>query len=825
MRFIQHSDTFFGTGTPRQRLRWLWRSIGTMLRTPGSAQGRGQLAEFLFEVLRYIWKHFLIIVLLLLPVLLIVGMPQGRDLILNLLHSSAQVGMPGYVVRVMWFLLMLGLLAYAIWAIPGFYQRKEAADQRLAETGNAMPSWLRARSTSSDFLRVLAVLPMLFYGWAFIWVIRVEQVHKVLYWCGNGLLGLLILLYAVGVVYGWRKLRHVGWLILLVMFIIPLGFSALLDRFPDKPEFAYAVLGNGLLLISLLVFILFHRWERAVTTPDQPQLKAFLDKWSDRWYYAALALVTLGAIVLSLWRNTLCMTTIPVLVFFTAAYVLLIHLGLYLFMKVKATGKLIMLGVSAVIAAFIFFRPSQAHYVYLVPRSEEQPMLELDTFISHWVERQEAVSADSMFTVYLVAGEGGGSRAGFWTTRMLTLLDSVSNQEFSNKLLALSTVSGSSAGASAWLKWIKVREDEAIPLRPAQEDSINHFLARLVFSNNFVTGGIIDLLTRDLVQSANGFTWRRRNNRNLRLQEEENLGFMQALRRRPLRVGETYRPLPPRTEELELGGDIGTIPNYHFLPLSSLYYRPDGGIDTRMPLIFFNTTHMQTGRRGVAAPVRLDTTRFFHAMDVVAEVEAQTGKTLALGTANNLSELFPVFSAFSYLDGVGNFMDGGSYENKGLTTILEVRETLREKLAVRGYDAVRIVVLALENGNALSEADRRKWQEPVHQLPAMISQAATQPFEAHTAAARARAGMLLRNHPRDTILFLSLAQYAPYVMVQGKQDTTRRMDFPLARDLSASTVDSMEVAARKALQHILPLLRLVDPATFAREIKIEGNAQ
>lgn len=814
MRFIQHTDTFFDLVSPRQRLRWLWKSIGTILRTPRSVQGRSQLAEFLFEVLRYIWKHFLIIVLLLLPVLLIVGMPQGRDLILNLLHSSAEVSMPGYVVRVMWFLMMLVLLAYAIWAIPGFYKRKEVADQRLTDTEDPLQSLLRARSTSSDFLRVLAVLPMLFYGVAFIRVIPVEHVHEVLYWSVNGLLGLLILLYAISVVYGWRKLKHIGWLILLVMSAIPLGFSALLDRFPDKPEFAYAVLGNGLLLISLLVFILFHRWERAVKTQDHSKLKAFLEKWSDRWYYAALALVTLAAILLSQWKNTMCMTTIPVLVFFTACYVLLIHLGLYLFMKVKATGRLIMLGASAIIAAFIIFRPSQAHYVYLVPRSEEQPMLELDTFISQWVDRNRADSTDSILTVYLVAGEGGGSRAGFWTTRMLTLLDSVSDQAFSGKLLALSTVSGSSAGASAWLKWLKVREDEDIPLRSTQKDSINMVLARMVFSNNFVTGGIVDLLTRDLVQSANIFTGPRRNNRNLRLQEEENLGFIQALRRRAMRVGDTYRPLPPRTKELALGGDIGTIPNYHFLPLSALYYRPDGGIDTRMPLIFFNTTHMQTGRRGVVAPVRLDTTRFFHAMDVVAEVEKQTCKTLALGTANNLSELFPVFSAFSYLDGVGNFMDGGSYENKGLTTILEVRERLREKLAAWGYDAVRIVVLALENGNALSEDERQKWKEPVHQLPAMISQAATQPFEAHTAAARARAGMLLRNHPRDTILFLSLAQYAPYAVVQGKQDTTRRIDFPLARDLSTSTVDSMEVAAQKALQHILPLLRSTDPATF-----------
>jgi hypothetical protein len=828
MRFVTQTHTFFTTDSPRHRLIWLFRAIRAIVLSMGNARGRGVLAGHIFEVFRYIWKHFPIIVILLLPVLLITLMPQGRDLILNLLHSSQEAGLPGYLVRVIWFLLMLALLAYAIWAIPRFYQEKETDDRTRArasgEPADGAASLLRAQSTSSDFLRVLAVLPLLFYGLAFIHVIRVEHVDKVIYWAINGLISVAILLYSLGFVYGWRRLRSIGWLMLGVVFLIPFGFASFLTWTPGKPEFAYAVLGHGLLMMACLLFILFHRWERVFSSPDQSKLQEFLEKWADRIYYGTLILVLAGSTILALWPNTMCMTTIPVLVFFTATYVFLIHLGLYIFMKLKASGKLVMLGLIAVVLLIFFLHPSKAHYVYLVPRDEQKPALEMDAILNAWLDHQPDLEQDSTYTIYLVAGEGGGSRAGFWTTRVLTLLDRDSDYAFADKLLALSTVSGSSAGASAWLKWRKFRKDRSEALSPMLRDSINDHLARLVFTNNFVTGSIIDLLTRDFVQSANFFTGPRRNNRNLRLQIEENLGFLQALRRQPLQTSETLRPLPPLDGDIALSPDLGSMTNYHFQPLPALWYDREGQWDYRIPLAFFNTTHMQTGRRGVVAPVRLDSSHFFHAIDVREEVEKRNGgQTLTLGVANNLSELFPVFSAFSYIDQVGNFMDGGSYENKGLTTILEVWAHLRETLDRRGLEAVNIVVLALENGNVSDNGT--KWTRPVHQLPAMLSQAARQPFEAHTAAARAKAEVLLKAHPRDTILFVSLADHAPYVLKNGEPDTTRRMEFPLARDLSGPTVDSMESAAMRAREALLPILRTLDPATFSGEVKIKRDAE
>jgi hypothetical protein len=824
MRFVTQTHTFFTTDSPRHRLIWLFRAIRAIVLSMGNARGRGVLASHIFEVFRYIWKHFPIILILLLPVLLITGMPQGRDLILNLLHSSEGAGLSGYLVRVIWFLLMLALLAYAIWAIPRFYQEKEIDDRTRAsgELADGAASLLRAQSTSSDFLRVLAVLPLIFYGLAFIHVIRVEHVDKIIYWTINGLIGFSILLFSLGFVYGWRRLRSIVWLMLAIILLIPFGFASLLTWIPGKPELAYAVLGNGLLFIACLLFIMFHRWERVFLSPDQSTLQEFLEKWADKLYYGSLILVLAGSTALALWPNTMCMTTIPVLVFFTATYVLLIHWGLYCFMKIKASGKLVMLGVLAGVLLIFALHPSKAHYIYLVPRDEHRPVLDMDDWVDRWLDLQLAHTPDSAFTIYLVAGEGGGSRAGFWTTRVLTLLDQASDYAFSDKLMALSTVSGSSAGVSAWLKWRKFREDRSEALSHMLRDSINDQLARLVFANNFVTGSIIDLLTRDFVQSANLFTGPRRNNRNLRLQIEENLGFLQALRREPLRTFETLRPLPPLDGDIALSPDLGTMTNYHFQPLSALWYTQEGVADLRIPLAFFNTTHMQTGRRGVVAPTRLDSSYFFHAIDILKEVEKRNGRqTLTLGVANNLSELFPVFSAFSYIDQVGNFMDGGSYENKGLTTILEVWAYLREALDRRRLEAVNIVVLALENGNVSDNGT--KWTHPVHQLPAMLSQAARQPFEAHTAAARSRAEVLLKAHPRDTILFVSLADHAPYVLKNGEPDTTRRMEFPLARDLSGLTVDSMETSVMRAREALLPILRTLDPATFSGEIKVKRD--
>jgi len=83
--------------------------------------------------------------------------------------------------------------------------------------------------------------------------------------------------------------------------------------------------------------------------------------------------------------------------------------------------------------------------------------MHLTKYITGWLNQRKKNTAN----IYLVAGQGGGSRAGFWTSAILSRLDELSkddyNTSFYNNCLALSTVSGSSVGASLFLNAKKAR--------------------------------------------------------------------------------------------------------------------------------------------------------------------------------------------------------------------------------------------------------------------------------------------------------------------------------------------------------------------------------
>ena len=52
----------------------------------------------------------------------------------------------------------------------------------------------------------------------------------------------------------------------------------------------------------------------------------------------------------------------------------------------------------------------------------------------------------SPFPIVLVAGEGGGSRAGFWFSQNMIDLDDATNGKFREHVFSISTVSGSTVG-------------------------------------------------------------------------------------------------------------------------------------------------------------------------------------------------------------------------------------------------------------------------------------------------------------------------------------------------------------------------------------------
>ena len=104
-----------------QRSKALWQAISTGFSRFWNDGGWDALSDEVFNILRYSWRHGIILLLFILPVYLLIGMDQGKDLIFNMLHPEGKGVWMNSLVRTIWFLLMLTLTAFSIWAIPGIY--------------------------------------------------------------------------------------------------------------------------------------------------------------------------------------------------------------------------------------------------------------------------------------------------------------------------------------------------------------------------------------------------------------------------------------------------------------------------------------------------------------------------------------------------------------------------------------------------------------------------------------------------------------------------------------------------------------------------------
>ncbi len=788
-----------------QRLKALWQIIAEQCKAWRRIAGWNEEAGLILDFFKFVWKHILLIILILIPVLLLWMMDQGRDLILNVFRTQGGgMNLSDYV-RMVWLLAMLGLQAYAIWVIPNFYIQAEVKLKKKIDM-------LRAQgisedqlpvggtiSMSSNFLRLLAILPFMLYGITFAIRVEVTNDWKIGYWLVNAIVSIVILLGGICIAYGQHRIRNLVYVLLSVIVFIPIGFAFFLGNWPERPELGYALLGNSLFICAILLFAIFHRWEQRFDESDDPHHLNQLS-WRGVLIYKAVGIVVLLiAFGLVLWPNTMRMATIPVLIFFVAAYILIINLITYRFKLFTSPQKILAYSGIGLLLFLMNIRPSKGHYVHLVKDRLEYPRADYLSYQSEWIAARLTADSTCAPVFYLVAGEGGGSRAAYWTSRLLGKLDSVSGYQFSEQVFAVSTVSGSSAGSSAWYKLLRFRDQRQ--LSSDDMDSIIRRFSERTFGHNFVTGSIIDVLTKDFFKLFLTKIWR--SDRNLRLQEEENFGFLFGLGRKNVDVRNTYQGGTAHADSLHVPGkNIPAIPNLHFTGLPELYVKKGNELETRWPLLMFNTTHMRTGRRGIVSPFVLDESVFIDAIDVISGLnqngqERTKGKTIALGTANNLSELFPVFSAFSYVDGVGNFMDGGAFENKGLTTILDVYSSMRSQLDSL-CPAARIVVLAMENGNASTELPTN----PLHQSPAMFSQAASAPFTSQTEAARKRAIRMFGSDNKDRLIFLSLFDHEV-----GNQ-------IPLARDLSRESILLMDRAAAIEVDSTVNQLRRIDIRLF-----------
>ncbi len=287
----------------------------------------------------------------------------------------------------------------------------------------------------------------------------------------------------------------------------------------------------------------------------------------------------------------------------------------------------------------------------------------LTDYFDRWLESRQLAAGDTL-AVYLVSGQGGGSRAAAWFFMAMNYLDSTESKagrRFSDQVFSISTVSGSTSGAAMYLadRHLNVPKDAA---------SVVPRL-KTIYARNYLSSSFWGALVGDGFEGAKyevtGWLRGKRapfpKDRNHYFQQEEVAGYAAAT------------PLHEK-------GDIDGFFNGDYL---APYLADSAALGTALPLFFVNSAIVERGERGVFAPV--DLASFSLATDLYGLFRRYHPQyRIPLVTCVNQSQAFPIINAYNYLDGAGRLLDGGIYENSGTATTLEIYETLRRHVESGG---------------------------------------------------------------------------------------------------------------------------------------------
>ncbi|SHN38532.1 hypothetical protein [Chitinophaga sp. CF418] len=438
------------------------------------------------------------------------------------------------------------------------------------------------------------------------------------------------------------------------------------------------------------------------------------------------------------------------------------------------------------------------------------------------------------YPIILVAGEGGGSRAGMWFSQNMINFDYYTRGEFRKHIFSISTVSGSSVGLSTLFAFWQQNGTAT------DVDSSWLHLPSMVYKNNFVGSSISGLLFTDLWKALLPLDISS-DDRNSELQNEEALYTQQAC------------------NEISGGKSTDMILKKNFM--SFFYNRDKNGLTLRVdrPLVFINTCRSNDGRRGIFSPVKLSNDYFNDAIDIIGylyedsicdfsgrKIHGSLKKNISLVQACNTSELFPLFSAPAYIDSLGNFVDGGYHENSGLKTTLDVYRKLRAMFYNDSTykHAYVIYIVYLKNSPSQKQLyDSRKSETP---LVGPLQAFANQPFQGSASYFEEQARFLSRID--EKVKFIEVGLDHQWVIdadstkegmkpslidkqiledLRTSADTVDgkiALNFPLARWLSNSIIRRMRVNAslyRNRNDSIFGLLNTVNSVNHVQTASLE----
>lgn len=298
--------------------------------------------------------------------------------------------------------------------------------------------------------------------------------------------------------------------------------------------------------------------------------------------------------------------------------------------------------------------------VFFLPRNNNHALAEItdtglagqigerlpdSTYFQRWLEykleNDLLFSKDSMIPVFLVAAEGGGIRACYWTSQVLKNLH-LAHPELYNNTFAVTGASGGTVGLSFFYNYIFEKSRDGNP----ELDSPD-FYAPLdtVTASDFLTGVTYGFLFPDLVQ----------------------------------------RMLPWPVNSFDRAGFLNRSFSRAFAEHTVVNGQPSGLLDQsiltpwlkdtypyRRPVILFNSLYVEEGQKAIFAPYSISKNHYEDVLDILAA----TGTLVPMKEGMVSSARFPVITPpglmMQQMNGTkkkfGHLVDGGYFENTAVQT-------------------------------------------------------------------------------------------------------------------------------------------------------------
>jgi len=309
--------------------------------------------------------------------------------------------------------------------------------------------------------------------------------------------------------------------------------------------------------------------------------------------------------------------------------------------------------------ALLFSLWNDNHVIRTVPPQEVNRADVIQSFRTWYELAEKNDGAGTLHPLFIVATEGGGIRAAYWTAAVLGEIQD-ENPNFAPHLFAISGVSGGSLGAAVFDALLAEPNPGSFKFKDKGHD---------ILSRDFLSPALAAMLYPDLVQR--------------------------------------FLPLPipyfDRGRALERGWENAwrdTMGSDRFADSFIDLWKP--GAREWMPALFLNGTSVEKGNRIITSNLRL-TTVFLDAEDAADKLAqhrlpaTQAECHIPLSTAAHMSARFTFVSPAGRFPDGSHIVDGGYFENSGATTALEIATRIKDACAAGKITNVDVKVIMISN--------------------------------------------------------------------------------------------------------------------------------